>query len=147
MCPSFTREEFRNIKIRRAENLRFLQNIILFIFAPFLLDFLSECERKDRENGENSGEVRSSSHDYHQSHRQATERTPTCAGNEINVTFPCPSSGGWKNISYGVKLNLVRENLISSLRLLFQHYTNFRYTEDTFIGNLNCKIFEKFYFS
>lgn len=35
-------------------------------------------------------------HDYHQSHRQATERTPTYTGNEINVTFPCPSSGDGK---------------------------------------------------
>lgn len=39
MCPSFTREEFRNIKIRKAENLRFLQNIILFIICSVSFRF------------------------------------------------------------------------------------------------------------
>lgn len=117
-----------------------------FVFLPF-----SFRNAKDRRKGENLEEIRTSciatitinlidrSSNVHQLIQ------------ETRLTSPFHiSPRGWKNISYSVKLNLVRENLISS-RDYFSNIIPISGTANTFIRNLNCKIkishndsFEKF---
>lgn len=117
-----------------------------FVFLPF-----SFRSAKDRRKGENLEEIRTNciatitinlidrSSNVHQLIQ------------ETRLTSPFHiSPRGWKNISYSVKLNLVRENLISS-RDYFSNIIPISGTANTFIRNLNCKIkishndsFEKF---